>query len=92
MAKTLENDQEQLMQKLMDDIISGARNKFVEPVLSENRKIGRLLDEMHEKDRREFETLRARIDRLEEAVLTTPLLLLNAIKEAISRAGMDDKS
>lgn len=85
-------DQDEAMQELMNDIVRGVRAKLVEPVINENRKLAGLLGELHGKDQQEFKEIKARIDRLEEALQAAPLLLLAAIKEAINQAGTDEKA
>ncbi|MFZ5652637.1 MAG: hypothetical protein ACOY4I_17525 [Bacillota bacterium] len=94
MAKTLTpgGDQDGAMQGLMNDIVKGVKIKLVEPVIDESRKLGKLLEEQYGSDRKEFEEIKVRLAHLEEAVKTTPVLLLAAIKEAINQAGMDGKS
>ncbi|MFZ5646359.1 MAG: hypothetical protein ACOY30_01935 [Bacillota bacterium] len=94
MAKTLiqGSDQDGVMQGLMNDIVKGVKIKLVEPVIDESRKLERIMEEQHGKDQKEFEEIKARLNRLEEAVKDTPVLLLAAIKEAINQAGMDGKS
>jgi len=83
------NDQD--LQILMNDIVRGARAKMVEPVISENRKLGDLVEELHGKEQRELEAIKERLERLEEAVRAAPVILLNAIREAINQAGMGGK-
>lgn len=90
-AFTREGGQDEAMQGLMTDIVRGVRAKMVEPVLDESRKLAGILGDLHGKDQEEFAEIKARIDRLEEAVRATPLLLLAAIKEAINQAGVDGK-
>lgn len=93
MAKNMVPDnQDGVLQGLMIDIVKGVRVKLVEPVIGENRKLGILLEELHQKDQKEFEAISARLDRVEAAVRETPLLVLAAIKEAINKAGMDEKA
>ncbi|MFZ5634419.1 MAG: hypothetical protein ACOY40_16420 [Bacillota bacterium] len=92
MNRTLGGDRDDALQALMSDIVKGVRAKLVEPVLNENRNLAALLAELHKKDQQEFEEIKARMDRLEEAVRATPLLLLAAIKEAINRVGTDDQA
>lgn len=82
-------NRDEALQALMSDIVKGIKAKMVDPVLNENKNLALLLTGLHQKDRQEFEELKARIDRLEEAVRATPLLLLAAIKEAINQAGAD---
>lgn len=84
-------DQDQAVQGLMNDIVKGVKAKMVDPVLNESRKLAGLLGEMHGQDQKELAEIRARLDRLEEAVRATPLLLLTAIKEAINQAGANGK-
>lgn len=83
------NDQD--LQILMNDIVRGARAKMVDPLISENRKLGDLVEELHGKEQRELEAIKERLERLEETVRATPVILLNAIREAINQAGMDGK-
>lgn len=93
MTRTLTGgDQDEALQGLMNDIVRGIRSKLVEPVISENRKLAGLLGDLHSKDQEEFKEIKARMDRLEEAVQAAPLLLLEAIKEAINQAGTDGKA
>lgn len=93
MAKNVIPDsQDGVLQGLMSDIVKGVKTKLVEPVIGENRKLGILLEELHNKDQKEFADISARLDRLEAAVRETPLLVLAAIKEAINQAGMDEKA
>lgn len=84
-----ENDQD--LQILMNDIVRGARAKMVDPVISENRKLGELVEELHGQDQRELEAIKERLEKLEEAVRATPVILLNAIREAINQAGLGGK-
>ncbi|MHB8919008.1 MAG: hypothetical protein ACYC4H_13360 [Desulfocucumaceae bacterium] len=93
MARTVIQDggQDEALQELMNDIVKGVRVKMVEPVISESRKLAGLLGDLHSKDQQELAEIKARIDRLEEAVRATPVLLLAAIKEAINKAGVDGK-
>ncbi len=92
MSRTLAGgEQDEAMQSLMNDIVKGVRAKLVEPVINENKKLAGLLAELHGRDQQEFREIKARMDRLEEAVQATPLLLLAAIKEAVNQAGTDVK-
>ncbi len=84
-------DQDDAMQVLMNDIIRGVRAKLLDPVIAESRKLAGMLGELHSQDQQEFAEIKARLDRLEEAVRTTPLLLLGAVREAINRAGVDGR-
>ncbi|KJS01423.1 MAG: hypothetical protein VR68_05355 [Peptococcaceae bacterium BRH_c4a] len=86
------DSQDGVLQGLMSDIAKGVKTKLVEPVIGENRKLGTLLEELHNKDQKEFAAIGARLESLEAAVRETPLLVLAAIKEAINQAGMDEKA
>lgn len=94
MNKTLiqGGDQDEALRILMADIIRGARAKMVDPVIGESRKLAAMMGDLHNQERQELEKIKARIDRLEEAVQATPLILLAAIKEAINQAGLDGKA
>jgi polyhydroxyalkanoate synthesis regulator phasin len=82
-------DQDEALQELMNDIVRGVKVKLVEPVISESRKLAGILGENHSQDQKELAEIQSRLDRLEEAVRATPLVLLAAIKEAINQAGVD---
>ncbi len=84
-------DQDEGLQGLMSDIVRGVKAKLVDPVIGESRKLAGMLGEQHSRDQQEFAQIKARLDRLEEALRETPLLLLAAIKEAINKAGADGK-
>jgi hypothetical protein len=88
MSRSIE-ESDQDLEILMNDIVSGAKAKMVDPVISESRKLGRLVEELHGEDQKELQAIKERLARLEEAVRATPVLLLKAIKEAINQAGMD---
>ena len=93
MARTgVKDSQDIVLQDLMNDIVRGARSKMVDPIIDENKKLGKLLEDLHDSSRKEFASVKERIDGLEEAVRAMPLLMLNAIREAISQAGMDEES
>lgn len=85
------HQQDEAMQGLMSDIVKGVRVKLVDPVIGESRKLSAMLGEQHSRDQQEFAQIKARLDRLEEVLRETPLLLLAAIKEAINKAGVDGK-
>lgn len=90
--KGVTESQDIILQDLMNDIVKGARSKIVDPVVDENKKLGKLLEDLQDSSRKEFESVKERLDGLEAAVRAMPLLLLNAIREAISQAGMDEES
>ena len=47
------DSQDGVLQGLMSDIAKGVKTKLVEPVIGENRKLGTLLEELHNKDQKE---------------------------------------
>lgn len=85
------SEQDVALQMLMNDIVRGARAKIVEPVINENKKLSKLMEDLHHRDQKEMEAVQERLGRLEEAVRAIPVILLGAIKEAINQAGMDEK-
>ncbi len=84
-------DQDEALQQLMVEILKGAKTKLVEPILTESKGLAGLVGDLHIKDQKELEEIKARLGRLEEAVQAAPVLLLSAIKEAINQAGTVEK-
>lgn len=92
MTRTLtpSGDQDGIMQALITDIIKGAKVKLVEPLINENKRLTELIEDLHQKDKQEFDEIKTRLEALEESVRIAPLTMLAAIKEAINYAGTVD--
>lgn len=85
------NPQDEVLQKLMKDIVRGARAKLVEPVLDENRRLSEILGELQQTQRNEYSALQKRMDQLEASIQQIPILILAAMRDAINQAGVDVK-
>ncbi|MEW5952297.1 MAG: hypothetical protein AB1815_00845 [Bacillota bacterium] len=81
------DDRKDAAQILMRDILTGLKQKFVHPILEENRKLDRSLRELKEQQALEMETLKNRVAELEQKVEQTPMLVLAAIRDAINQTG-----
>lgn len=85
------NPQDEVLQKLMKDIVKGAKAKLVEPVLDENRRLSEILAALGQQEREQFSALQKRLDHLEASIQQIPILILAAIRDAINQAGVDVK-
>ncbi len=74
------------LQEILGDILLGLKEKFVQPVLKENRRLFETLEEMKKVDRAGIEDLKERVTRLEQKVDEIPLLVLTSIRDAINQA------
>lgn len=80
------NEQNDEVQNILSDILIGLRGKFVQPVLDENIKLLKMLEELKTQDRKYIEELKERMINLEQKVDEIPLLVLSAIRDAINQA------
>lgn len=83
--------QDDVLMKLTQDIMKGAKARLVEPVVAENRKLSEMLQALHKQERDEFTNIKVRLDLLEQSVQQIPVLILAAIRDAINQAGMESK-
>lgn len=84
-------DQEETINVLMRDIARGAKARLVDPLLEEERRLGAMLSGFQAQTGKDFQDIRQRLDRLEESIQQVPFLILSAIRDAISQAGVDSK-
>lgn len=80
-----ESNRGDLAQSLMKDILTGLKQKFVQPIIDENRKLDRSLHDMKELQSAELESIKERVAELEKKVEQTPTLVLAAIRDAINQ-------
>ena len=74
-----------LTQTLLRDILTGLKQKFVQPILEENRKLDRSLRDLKDQQALEVDIIKARVAELEQKVEQTPMLVLAAIRDAINQ-------
>ena len=78
---------DELIQQLIKDILSGLKKKMVQPVLEENQKIAGRLEVLKAEDRAMMKELKERLEALEDKVQQIPLMILAALRDAISQVG-----
>jgi len=78
--------QNEQVQSILTDILTGLKGKFVQPVLDENGRLLNMLEELKKQDREGIDDLKERVDRLEQKIEEIPLLVLSAIRDAINQA------
>jgi len=78
--------QNEQVQTILTDILTGLKGKFVQPVLDENGRLLNMLEELKKQDREGIDDLKERVDRLEQKIEEIPLLVLSAIRDAINQA------
>lgn len=86
------NKQEEEMEKIMNDIVTGFKAKLINPVIEENIKLHKMINQIHITELQELADIKYRLKCLEEIIKESPLLILTAIKEAINQAGTGDNS
>jgi hypothetical protein len=89
-----EHASDDLIQQLLRDILSGLKKKMVQPVLEENQKIAGRLEALKAEDQALLKELKERLEALENKVQQIPLVILAALRDAISQAGggsLDDR-
>lgn len=78
---------EEQMQKVLREIIQGARQKFTEPLWQEQKNLQRLWQSEQARQQEQFQEVLLRLQRLEEKIQQMPGQLLAALRDAISQAG-----
>ena len=78
---------DELFQQILQDIMAGLRQKMVQPVLEENKKLASSLEQFREEDRAAIRELLQRLEELENKIQQIPLLILAALRDAINQAG-----
>ncbi len=84
--------QDDVLMKLTQDIMKGAKIRLVEPVVAENRRLAEMLQALQKQEKDEFAHIKVRLDLLEQSVQQIPVLILAAISDAINQAGVDVRS
>ena len=82
-----EHASDDLIQQLLRDILSGLKKKMVQPVLEENQKIAGRLEALKAEDQALLKELKERLEALENKVQQIPLVILAALRDAISQIG-----
>lgn len=88
MARTaVEKAGDELIQKMLGDILLGLKAKMVQPVIDGNTKITSRLEEFEAGNRVRIAEILERLETLESEVQKLPLVILTAIRDAINQAG-----
>ncbi len=83
----IEKTGDELVQKMLGDILLGLKAKMVQPVINGNAKIASRLEELEAGNQVRITEILARLDTLEGEVQKLPLVILTAIRDAINQAG-----
>ena len=75
------------MHLVMKDILVGLKSKFVKPVLEENNRLAIKIEDLREKEQLHFQQILDKIEELEQKIEQSPVLILEAIRNAIEQAG-----
>lgn len=83
----LEKTGDELVQKMLGDILLGLKAKMVQPVIDGNSKIASRLEELESGNQVRIAEILERLETLEGEVQKLPLVILTAIRDAINQAG-----
>ncbi len=78
---------DELIQKMLTDILLGLKTRLVKPVLEGNTRIAGRLDELEVQNQARLAELMERLEILEKEVQKLPLVILAALRDAINQAG-----
>ncbi len=78
---------DEMIQRMLGDILVGLRTKLVQPVMEGNFKIAGRLEELEVQNRTRVLEIMARLETLESEVQRLPLVILAALRDAINQAG-----
>lgn len=78
---------DEIIQKMLTDILLGLKTRLVKPVLEGNSKIAGRLDELEVQNQARVAELMERLEVLEKEVQKLPLVILAALRDAINQAG-----
>lgn len=78
---------DELIQKMLGDILIGLKAKMVQPVIDGNIKIASRLEELEAGNRVRIAEILERLEALEGEVQKLPLVILTAMRDAINQAG-----
>lgn len=75
------------IQQILREILLGLRTKLVQPVLEENVKISRSLDELRSQEKAALQEITEKIEALENKIQQIPIAILASIRDAINKTG-----
>ncbi|WP_066636782.1 hypothetical protein [Desulfolucanica intricata] len=75
------------IQVLMKEIIVGFKAKLIKPILCENERLYKKIEDLEEKDKAQFQELKEKLQLLEQKIDQSPVLILEAIRNAIEQTG-----
>jgi len=78
---------DEIIQKMLTDILLGLKTRLVKPVMEGNSRIARRLDELEAQNQARVAELMERLEALENEVQKLPLVILAALRDAINQAG-----
>ncbi len=73
-------------QQLLVEILAGLKEKFIQPLINENKRLTSALNQKAEKDDKILQELMERVERLETKVEENPVTVLSAIRDAINQS------
>lgn len=77
---------DEIIQKMLGDILSGLKTRLVKPVMEGNSRIAGRLEELEVQSRARVADLMERLEALEKEVQKLPLVILVALRDAINQA------
>ena len=78
---------DELIQNMLEDILAGLKKKMVLPVVEGNLRLAGRIEELESQNRSGLAELAGRLETLEGEVRQLPLVILAALRDAISQAG-----
>jgi len=73
-------------QQLLTEILLGLKEKFIQPLVNENKRLAVAINQKAEKDDKIIQELIERVDRLEKKLEENPVTVLSAIRDAINQS------
>lgn len=73
-------------QQLLLEILSGLKEKFLQPLMNENKRLTSAINKKSEKDDKVLAELIERVERLERKIEDNPITVLSAIRDAINQS------
>ncbi|MDD2444031.1 MAG: hypothetical protein PHS52_05985 [Desulfotomaculaceae bacterium] len=86
-GRVAERAGDELIQKMLEDILAGLKKKMVLPVVEGNLKLAGRIEELESQNRSGLVELAGRLETLEDEVRQLPLIILAALRDAINQAG-----
>lgn len=78
--------QDEIIQRIMKEILTGLREKLTQPIIGELNRLAATVSELQEQQVTFYRETRELINRLESRVNETPLIMLTALRDAIQQA------